>query len=61
MEENQNIDLSGYDLVLFSFHRTGQNDQEAKVGLYSSDAGFVAVLLWEVSAIQVPTRRQLIL
>lgn len=49
MEENQNIYLSGYDLVLFSFYCAGQNDQEAEVELYSSNAGLVAVLLWEVS------------
>ena len=49
MEENQNIYLSGSDLVLFSIDRTGQNDQESKVELYSSDESFVTVLLWEVA------------
>lgn len=48
MEENQIIYLSGYDLVLCSLYCTGQNDQEAEVKLYPSDAGFVMVLLWEV-------------
>jgi hypothetical protein len=54
MEENQKIYLSGYDLVFFSLHRTGQNDQEAKVELYSSDAGFITVLLWEVDTLFRP-------
>jgi hypothetical protein len=52
MEENQNIYLPGYDLVLCSFYCTGQNDQEEEIELYSSDAGFVALLLWEVDSLR---------
>jgi hypothetical protein len=54
MEENQNLHLSGYDLVLFSFYCTGQDDQEAKVELYSSNAGFVSVCFWEVGTLFRP-------
>jgi hypothetical protein len=48
MEENQKICLSGFDLVLLSVDRAGQNDQEAKVELHSSDACVESILLWEV-------------
>ncbi len=48
MEENQEIYLSRYDFAFFAVDRTCQNEQETKVKLYSSNAGFIAILLWKV-------------